>query len=127
MAGSNTSSKFTEERGMALPNASSDVEEMALPNAFSATFLPERRQPDRQAHTPSTNTSWSYDELVPLVRVAPDVSRADQAERLVIYCQTTSVSARIVPHTVPRVGRSCEHFPDGFELHLVTCYLSGNL
>ena len=26
---------------------------------------------------------------------------------------------RIVPHTVPRVGRSDEHFPDGFELHLV--------
>ena len=25
---------------------------------------------------------------------------------------------RIVPHTVPRVGRSYEHFPDGFELHL---------
>ena len=26
---------------------------------------------------------------------------------------------RIVPHTVPRVGRSHEHFPDGFELHLL--------
>ena len=26
---------------------------------------------------------------------------------------------RIVPHTVPRVGRSYEHFPDGFELHLL--------
>ena len=25
---------------------------------------------------------------------------------------------RIVPHAVPRVGRSYEHFPDGFELHL---------
>jgi hypothetical protein len=25
----------------------------------------------------------------------------------------------IVPHTVPRVGRSYEHFPDGFELHLL--------
>jgi hypothetical protein len=24
-----------------------------------------------------------------------------------------------VPHTVPRVGRSYEHFPDGFELHLL--------
>ena len=24
---------------------------------------------------------------------------------------------RIVPHRVPRVGRSYEHFPDGFELH----------
>ena len=24
---------------------------------------------------------------------------------------------RIVPHTAPRVGRSYEHFPDGFELH----------
>ena len=28
---------------------------------------------------------------------------------------------RIVPHTVPRVGRSYEHFPDGFELHLLLC------
>ena len=26
---------------------------------------------------------------------------------------------RIVPHTVPRVGRSDEHLPDGFELHLL--------
>ena len=26
---------------------------------------------------------------------------------------------RIVPHTLPRVGRSYEHFPDGFELHLL--------
>ena len=26
---------------------------------------------------------------------------------------------RIVPHTVPRVGRSYECFPDGFELHLL--------
>ena len=26
---------------------------------------------------------------------------------------------RIVPHTVARVGRSHEHFPDGFELHLL--------
>ena len=26
---------------------------------------------------------------------------------------------RIVPHTVPRVGRSYENFPDGFELHLL--------
>jgi hypothetical protein len=26
---------------------------------------------------------------------------------------------RIVPHTVPRVGRSYEHSLDGFELHLL--------
>ena len=26
---------------------------------------------------------------------------------------------RIEPHTVPRVGRSYEHFSDGFELHLL--------
>ena len=26
---------------------------------------------------------------------------------------------RSVPHTVPRVGRLYEHFPDGFELHLL--------
>jgi len=26
---------------------------------------------------------------------------------------------RIVPHTVPRVGRLYEHFPDGFEVHLL--------
>ena len=29
---------------------------------------------------------------------------------------------RIVPHTEPRVGRSYEHFPDGFELHLLHRY-----
>ena len=42
---------------------------------------------------------------------------------LVIYCQTTSASTahafRIVLHTVPRVGRSYELFPDGFDLHLL--------
>ena len=26
---------------------------------------------------------------------------------------------RVVPRTVSRVGRSYEHFPDGFELHLL--------
>ena len=26
---------------------------------------------------------------------------------------------RIVPVTVPRVSRSCEHFPDGFDVHLL--------
>jgi len=31
---------------------------------------------------------------------------------------------RIVPHTVPRVGRSYEHFPDGFELHLLQLHHS---
>ena len=25
----------------------------------------------------------------------------------------------MVPHTVPRVGRSFEHLPDGFEFHLL--------
>jgi len=38
---------------------------------------------------------------------------------LVIYCQKNSIMLRIVPHSVPRVGRSYEHFPDGFELHLL--------
>ena len=33
-------------------------------------------------------------------------------QRLVFYCRTTSV-------TMPRVSRSCEHFPDGSDLHLV--------
>jgi len=32
---------------------------------------------------------------------------------------------RIVPHTVPRVGRSFEHFPDGFELHLLPAFCTG--
>ena len=32
---------------------------------------------------------------------------------------------RIVPHTVPRVGRSYEHFPDGFELHLLQVAKTG--
>ena len=34
---------------------------------------------------------------------------------------------RIVPHTVPRVGRSYEHFPDGFELHLLAYTLAGRV
>ena len=38
---------------------------------------------------------------------------------MVIYCQKNSIMLRIVPHSVPRVGRSYEHFPDGFELHLL--------
>jgi hypothetical protein len=62
-AGANTSSKFTEE--------------MALPNAFSANFLPERRHPDRR-----------YDELV---QAAPDVSRADQAEEAAGHLRTRIV------------------------------------
>ena len=33
-------------------------------------------------------------------------------ERSACFCQTTSVSARIVPHTVPRIGCACENFPD---------------
>ena len=32
---------------------------------------------------------------------------------------------RIVPHTIPRVGRSCEHFLDGFEIHLLTDWFTG--
>ena len=40
-------------------------------------------------------------------------------ERLVFDCQTTSASVRIVLPTVPRVGRSCELFPDEFFLHLL--------
>ena len=34
---------------------------------------------------------------------------------------------RIVPHTVPRVGRSYEHFPDEFEFYLLLLrkYLQG--
>ena len=55
--------------------------------------------------------------------VGRDNPPRDHTERLVIYCQTTGVSAapatRIVPHTVPRAGRSYEHFPDGFKLHLL--------
>ena len=30
----------------------------------------------------------------------------------------------IVPVTVPRHSRSCEHFPDGFDLHLLQGYLA---
>jgi hypothetical protein len=48
---------------------------------------------------------------------------AQMGERLVMYCQTTSVSAahalRIVLLTAPRVGRSYELFSDGFYLHLL--------
>jgi hypothetical protein len=43
--------------------------------------------------------------------------------KLVMHCQTTSVSiahARsIVLSTVPRVDRSYELFPDGFDLYLL--------
>jgi hypothetical protein len=49
--------------------------------------------------------------------VLPNNQRQRRTERLIMCCQTISVSAaarRIVPHTVPRVGRSHEHFPDGF-------------
>ena len=51
------------------------------------------------------------------------------AERLVFYCRKTSASTaphpegcaalRIVLVTVPRVSLSCEHFQDGFDLHLL--------
>ena len=34
---------------------------------------------------------------------------------------------RIVPHTVPRVGRSYEHFSDGVELHLLPPALTRSL
>jgi hypothetical protein len=43
--------------------------------------------------------------------------RTPVLKRLTICCQTTSVSAAHAAHcatTVPRVGRSYEHFPDGF-------------
>jgi hypothetical protein len=49
----------------------------------------------------------------------------------VIYRQTASASAahafRIVLHTVPRVGRSYELFPDGFYLHLLPCKAKDSL
>ena len=31
---------------------------------------------------------------------------------------------RIVLVTVPRVSRSCEHFPDGFDLHLLHLHMT---
>ena len=34
---------------------------------------------------------------------------------------------RIVLVTVPRVSRSCDHFPDGFDLHLLRAPFKGNL
>ena len=48
-------------------------------------------------------------------------------ERLIFYCRTTSArttpegcaALRIVLVNVPRVSRSCEHFPDGFDLQLL--------
>ena len=44
-------------------------------------------------------------------------------QRLVVYRQTTNVSAAhaTLPHTVPRVDRSYENFQDGFELRLLPC------
>jgi len=52
-------------------------------------------------------------------------------ERLVCYCRTTSASTapytsrrmccptHCVLVTVPRASRACQHFPDGFDLHLL--------
>ena len=60
-----------------------------------------------------------------------NVCRVLRKERLVFYCQTTSASTAprtprrtccpyaYVLITVLRVSRSCEHFPDGFDLHLL--------
>ena len=59
------------------------------------------------------------------------VKRRGHADRLELYGRTTSAStaprtlrSTCCPHayvlvTVPRVSRSCEHFPDGFNLHLL--------
>ena len=57
--------------------------------------------------------------------LAPAASRtcvASQRDWYFIAKQSASAPhmLRIVPHTVPRVGRSYQHFPDGFELHLLT-------
>jgi hypothetical protein len=57
-------------------------------------------------------------------------SRATPAETLVFIAEQPAPSLhpahpegcaalRIVLLTVPRVSRSCEHFPDGFGLHLL--------
>jgi len=35
------------------------------------------------------------------------------------YRFQVQIALRIVLVTVPSVGRSCEHFPDGFDLHLL--------
>ena len=45
--------------------------------------------------------------------------RNEPAERLAKKTASAPHMLRIVPQTVPRVGRSYEHFPDGFELHLL--------
>ena len=47
---------------------------------------------------------------------------AEERDWLFIAEQAASAPhmLRIVPHTAPRVGRSYEHFPDGFELDLLT-------
>ena len=62
----------------------------------------------------------------------PPIARdGRRAARLAFCCRTTSASTAprtprrtccpyaYVLITVPRVSRSCEHFPDGFDLHLL--------
>ena len=52
-------------------------------------------------------------------------SSLEWSERLVFYCRQNRTlhigcaALRIVLVTVPRVSRSCEHCPDGFDLHLL--------
>ena len=70
----------------------------------------------------------------PPCRRLPVPSRA-APERLVFYCRTTSASTapctsrRMCCPTYcasccARVSRSCEHFPDGFDLHLLQAALN---
>ena len=79
-------------------------------------------------HKPFTTVTSSLLRVIFFRRGSPD------SKSLVFNCRTTSASTapctsrglcclthcaalRIVIITVPHVSRSCEHFPDGFDLH----------
>ena len=43
----------------------------------------------------------------------------NQRQHRTLHIQTRCAAIRIVLVTVPRASRSCEHFLDGFDLHLL--------
>ena len=65
----------------------------------------------------------TLDQPVPFgdISIAPQVPPTPQERSVFIAEQPESAPhmLRILPHTVPRVGRSYEHFPDGFDRHLL--------
>ena len=70
---------------------------------------PDRCQPDR--YSVSTDLCWSLRDgyvIAEQPAPAPHLAHPDGC-----------AAPRILLVTLPRVSRSCEHFPDGFDLHLL--------